>query len=364
MKIRELYCDVCKKSFPFSKTIITNHLHSNLDIDGIPINFWTPFYDYSDSEKEILTKKWSSKDLTFGDGNTNLYKDNYLSNKYKSEIFIKDETTNSTGSFKDRGFPLLLADAINEDKNKIAIPSTGNAAISLCFYARKNNLTPLIFAPKNISQKKKEIITKYADVIFDNDIIESWNHFFSYCKNHQEIYNGFTVTNIPYQQGLKNIMLEIFLQLGNKIPDWIIIPCGSGGNFVSQYQACLDLKQMKFSKKLPKFVSVQIKGADPLTVGFNKKQYKEIVILKNIKKSKAEGIIADTCFNYFKIMDILKKTKGKAISVTDKEIDLLKNKENEKIEYTSLSVFAALEKLKPFIKKGEKVVLILTAKRK
>lgn len=370
MEIKGLICDVCKKKFPFKKTTFPHHLHPELDIDGTPINFWSPICDFSDLEKKQskvfleYIPNYLNNLKFFGEGNTKLYKNEKLSEKYKCEVLIKDESSNPTGSFKDRGFPFLIADALQQGKKKIAIPSTGNAAISLCYYSRKNKLTPLIFIPETTSNNKKKIISQEAETIFDKDIIQSWNHFFSYCRENKNIYNGFTVTNIPYQQGLKSIMYEIFWQLGNKIPDWIVIPCGSGGNLVSQYQACMDLYSLNLIKKFPKFVSVQIEGGDPLTIGYNKKQYKKAVVIDNIKMSKAEGIVSDTCFNYLKIMNILKQSKGMAVSVSDEEIDLFDNKENKKFEYTSLSVLAALDKLKPFLRQEKKIVLILTAKRK
>lgn len=369
MEIQGLRCDVCKKNFPFTGATFKSHLHTELNIDGIPVNFWSPVCIFSHLEKKMVGLDFKCvpnylNPKFFGEGGTNLYKEDKLSNKYGCEILFKDESTNPTGSFKDRGFPLLLADVLYQKKNKVALPSTGNAAISLCFYARKYNVVPLIFSPNTISESKKRIISQNAEIIFDEDIVQSWNHFFAYCRKNKDIYNGFTVTNIPYQQGLKSIMFEIFWQLGRKMPDWVIVPCGSGGNLVSQYEACLNLYSLGLTKKIPRFVSVQIEGGDPLTIGFNKKQYKKAIVINNIKTSKAEGIISDTCFNYFKIMNILRKSRGMAVSVSDKDIDLLDNKKNQKYEYTSLSVLAALNKLKPFLKKKEKVVLILTAKRK
>jgi len=147
--------------------------------------------------------------------------------------------------------------------------------------------------------------------------------------------------------------------LNNKLPDWIVIPCGSGGNIVSQYQACLDLLDLGVISKLPKFVSVQIEGADPITVGYNTQQMDKVLILDNMAESKAEGIASDTCFNYFKIINILRKTNGLALSVSDSEIDAIKSYKH--LEYTSLSVFAALNKLKSMVSKNETVVLIGTA---
>ena len=374
MEISVVSCDICGRSFPLS-TGPSNHFHPEYDIDGTPINIWTPVYPLSkqkylsvlDDEKGVWKFKNYLPDFFDGtfslnEGNTPLRYLKDVSLKYSVNVLLKDESKNPTGSFKDRGMPLLMADVKRTGKIFVAIPSTGNAAVSLTTYAQHNYIQPIVFIPKTTPKVKIKKLGKNAKIIFDRDIIESWNHFFSYCKQHQEVYNAFLADNIPYQQGLKTLVFEVFLQLGNRVPDWIIIPCGSGGNIVSQYFAFKDLEQMCLIKKLPKFVSVQITGADPITVGFNNKIVDRVVVLEDMAESKAEGIASDTCFNYFKIINILNETKGRAVSVSDEEIDKVRNSDH--LEFSSLSVFAALERLKLYLKKDDQVVLIGTAKEK
>ena len=274
-------------------------------------------------------------------------------------LYIKDERTNPTGSFKDRGMPLLIADAKNKT-NTIATVSTGNAAISLTNYAKRAGFKTLIFLPKNTPQSKINLLKKSNKIILDSDLIKSYEHFVKYCKTHKEIYMGFLATNIPYMQGVKTMAYEIYEQLGNRAPDWIVIPCGSGGNLVSIYQGFVDLLNMEAINILPRFVSVQIKGADPITQGYKIGETETAVIIKAPTISKASAIASDTCFNYKKVQKILLNTHGIAISVTDTEID--KYIDSINFEYSSLSVFAAIKQIP--IKKNENVVLIGTARRR
>lgn len=375
MVIEGVYCDICQKMFKYPSAL-TKHFHPELELDGVPINFWSLSCRFSDGVKgsfnidarKIGIAKFSHylpnnlKDFTsLGEGNSPLLKCDELSSDLGFNVLLKDESVNPTASFKDRGMPLLLADVITSGKKKVGIPSTGNAAISLATYAKKCGIEPIVFIPRTISKEKDLAIREIAEVIYDEDIVESWNHFFRYCNEHPEIYNGFPTNNLPYQQGIKTITYEVYLQLNNTIPDWIVIPCGSGGNIVSQYQAYMDLLEMDVISKLPRFVCVQAEGADPITVGYESHQLDKIVVLDKMKESKAEGIASDTCFNYFKIMNILRETNGVALSVSDSEIDDVEGYDH--LEYTSLSVFAALNKLKSVVRNNETVVLIGTAGR-
>lgn len=357
MKISYLSCDVCgykaKNAF--------EHEHRELEIGGVPMNIWTAVYSLPTSLKSNQYSKGIMKFrdyIPFEIGNSISDKEGSTSlKKLEENVFLKDESQNPTGSFKDRGSVMLISDALLSNKKKVAIPSTGNAAISLGYYAERAGLESIIFVPEDISKSKKSKIESRSTVIYNKDLIKSYEKFFEFCRSNASVYNGFPVINLPYLQGLKTMAYEIFLQIGT--PDWIVIPIGSGCNITAQYQGFKDINVMGLSNKLPRFIGVQIEGADPITQGYNKKQYGRVVILNEPVESKAKAIASDTCFNYFKIMNILKKTKGFAISVTDDEIE--RTKQAPWLEFSSKSVFPALNKIKDVIKKEDVMVLIGTA---
>lgn len=361
MKISYLSCDICG----FEGKNPTEHEHRELEICGVPMNIWTLVYSLPNSLKLDTDCKGIAR-----------YKE-YIPFKIREEVvdeeghtplirlgeglFLKDESQNPTQSFKDRGMVMLVSDALKAGKKKVAIPSTGNAAISLGYYADKAGLESIVFTPEDTPLSKKEQIKKRSIAIYDKDLAKSYEHFFDFCRTDDSVYNGFPVTNLPYSQGVKTIAYEIFLQMDN-VPDWVVIPVGSGGNIVAQYQGFKDLKEMSLTDKMPKFATVQIRGADPITLGYRTKQYNDIILIETPTKSKAEAIASDTCFNYFKIMHILDKTKGEAISVTDSEIDQVDSFNS--LEYSSRSVFPALNHLSKKFGQLGSVVLLATAANK
>lgn len=370
----EILCDICqfKTKYP---TGLVSHTHPEFNVGNVPMNIWTPIYTLSknglwlsENEEGILKfKEYFPFDVSnaksYGEGFTKLtYVDNY-NDLDLHPFFLKDERDNPTGSFKDRGMPLMIADAKKSGKDKIAIPSSGNAAISLVTYAKHSGIDAIVFIPKDISEYKLRMINN-GTIIKCDDIIESYEDFFKFCDNNSDVYNGFPAANIPYLQGLKTMAYEIVMDLGTA-PDWIFIPCGSGSNIVAQYQGFTDMKKMGLITNIPRFVNVQISGADPITVGYSERQYKKPVVLNPIIDSKADALASDTNFNYLKIMQILQETNGLAVSVSDEDIERSYDEYDfaKDFDFSSLSVFAALKNVKE-MKPEDSVVLIGTAKKR
>ncbi|KUK84272.1 MAG: Pyridoxal-5'-phosphate-dependent enzyme, beta subunit [Microgenomates bacterium 39_6] len=352
-----LVCDICGKKYKYPEGL-TDHSHPEFDIGGVPVNIWTLEYDlkFKGDLSDLAPFGYGSKQYDVG--NTPLNR-TYFMGARSFNVYIKDESVNPTGSFKDRGFPFLLYDAKKSLKLKVAIPSTGNAAISLVYFSRFYQIEPIVFIPETTEKSKKRLLKEKAEVIEDKDLVRSYEHFINYCRRNPSIYNGLPVSNLSYLQGIKSISFEIFKQLG-RAPDWVIIPCGSGANIVGQYEGFRNLFEIGLIKKIPRLVPVQILGADPITVGFTKKNFSKVMVLKNPTFSRAKAIASDTCFNYFKIMKILRATNSLPVSVTDLEIEKYA-KIYPGYEFSSLSVFAALEKIKTKIDKNETVVLVVTA---
>ncbi len=366
MHIESVTCDVCRGEFSYPDGI-TTHKHNELDIGGVPMNIWTPNYNLPKGRLSVLEEhgilKFKNylprikKETVDYECSTPLVE---LKND-KFQVLLKDEGKNPTGSFKDRGMPLLVSDAIYMEKKSIALPSTGNAAKSLVYYAKKADIEAILFVPESsIPTIQQEDGIRFVP---NKDLKQAYENFFLFCRDREDVYNGFPVTNIPYSQGLKTLSYELYMDLEENIPDWVIMPCGSGGNVVSSYQGFLDLYDIGLINKLPKLVTVQIEGADPITVGFNNQQFNRVVVLDDPKDSRAHAIASDTCFNYHKIMRILQDTNGMAVSVTDSEIEAYQGKYDE-FEFSSLSVFPALDKISDVIGENEKVVLVATAKSK
>lgn len=358
----KLKCDICEREFSYPYEL-NHHKHSNLELDGVPVNFWTLIIE---KEKNRINKynnifkycdyPFVKKHLSLGEGNTPLI-------ELKKGLYIKDESVNPTGSFKDRGMPLLMNEALYFKKDKIAICSTGNAAISLINYSKKYKLKSIVFVPKDISEKKKEELSNSSKIYYSDNIIKCFEDFFEYCNSNDEVFNGFLSTNQSYFLGLGTISYEIFEQLNYSVPDYIFIPCASGGNVVAQYNVWKKLLSEGLISRMPKLIFVQIEGGNPIEQGFKKRIQDELYIIKDPIESKTI-LSSDTCFNYFKIYKMIEEGSVIPISISDNDINNLDYEDKNKYDFTSLAALSAYKKFKDKIDENEIVVVIMTAKNR
>lgn len=100
-----------------------------------------------------------------------IFKSLYLSNRFKSEIFVCDETKNPTGSHKDRSFSVWLKKIKSEQKcaTGLVISSSGNAAASAAYFAQKHRLPLVIFLARNVAPDK---LAKIQNVIQRTGLIK------------------------------------------------------------------------------------------------------------------------------------------------------------------------------------------------
>ena len=85
--------------------------------------------------------------VSLGEGSTPLVRSARLSERLGAEIFLKLESSNPTGSFKDRGMTVAVSKALEEGAQAVICASTGNTASSAAAYAARAGLPALILQP-------------------------------------------------------------------------------------------------------------------------------------------------------------------------------------------------------------------------
>src|SRR6185437_7568015 len=88
---------------------------------------------------------------TLGEGWTPLHRASRLASELGgTNVWIKDEGCNPTGSFKARGLSAAVTVAKNLGLQKLAVPSAGNAGGALAAYAALAGLEAHIFMPDDV----------------------------------------------------------------------------------------------------------------------------------------------------------------------------------------------------------------------
>ncbi|MDQ2746591.1 MAG: pyridoxal-phosphate dependent enzyme, partial [Acidobacteriota bacterium] len=88
---------------------------------------------------EVLPVEHAENVVSFGEGFTPIFKTDRLAATLpvKLNLYIKDESTNPTQSFKARGMTAAVSMAKELGVAKVAAPSAGNAAGALAAYAAR-----------------------------------------------------------------------------------------------------------------------------------------------------------------------------------------------------------------------------------
>ena len=154
----------------------------------------------------------------------------------------------------------------------------------------------------------------------------------------------------PYRlEGQKTAAFEIVDELG-KAPDILCIPVGNAGNITAYHMGF-----EQYEKGMPSFIGVQAEGAAPLVLG------------KIVEKPEtvATAIRIGNPARGKQALEVVQKTKGKILAVSDTEIlDAQKMLASEGIwvEPASAAGLAGLfkETHTGFDLKGKKVVLVCT----
>lgn len=316
---------------------------------------------YEGKKKVAILKKELSPlgeiNFSLGEGNTPLYQ-LFLGEK-EPQIYLKDESTNPTGVYKDRETALMIGEALSKNKKAVTIASCGNAASSLAVYAHQANLDCLLFITGGSSPEKiNQMLAHSAKIVALKDAI--YERVYEKHIDLSDIFEGKGIVNCDpsknhlQKHGSKTIAYELLTQL-NSCPDYVLMPVGNGTLLSGVYYGFKELEQLGLIKKVPQLYAVQIKGGDPITQGFQKQMFTSPTVETNPVHSLCEGIIAEASYEYLAVMDALLKSKGGAISVTDQEVALayanFVNQEKEIIqkgcipEPTSAVVLAAVKKI-------------------
>src|SRR5438105_10442450 len=168
-----------------------------------------------------------------------------LSSREFPNVFIKDEGLNPTGSFKARGLSAAVTMAKQYGQRKLAIPSAGNAASALAAYAAAAGLEAHIFMPQDVPRANREECESYgAHVTLVQGLISDCARLVTERKDKEGWFDLSTLKE-PYRvEGKKTMAYELFEQLGGKLPDAIIFPCGGGVGVIALWKAFEEMEQL------------------------------------------------------------------------------------------------------------------------
>ncbi len=254
-------------------------------------------------------------------GFTRLLQANNLGNALGIDnLWVKDDSTNPTNSFKDRVVACALSAAREFHSKVFACPSTGNLANAVAAAGARAGLKTVVFIPSNLEKPKQVNSAVYTDsLVAVEGNYDDVNKLASEIAGEEDGWAFVNVNVRPYYaEGSKTLGYEIAEQLGWRLPDQIVIPVASGSQLTKVDKAFQELIALGLVEDKPyKVYGAQATGCSPVSVAF--KEGHEIVRPvkpDTIAKSLAIGNPADAVY----VLDICRRTGGAVEDVTDDEI--------------------------------------------
>jgi threonine synthase len=237
-----------------------------------------------------------------------------------SDLWVKDDSTNPTNSFKDRVVACALSAAVELGAKVFACPSTGNLANAVAAAGARAGIKTVVFIPSDLEHPKQVNSAVYTDsLVAVEGTYDDVNRLASEIAGEEDGWAFVNVNVRPfYAEGSKTLGYEIAEQLGWRLPDQIVIPVASGSQLTKIDKAFGELVTLGLVEDKPyKVYGAQATGCSPVSRAF-KDGHDVIRPVKpdTIAKSLAIGNPADGPY----VLDICRRTGGAVEDITDDEV--------------------------------------------
>jgi len=271
--------------------------------------------------REVLPVVHDENIVTLGEGWTPLIPVPRIGERLGlSQLYIKDESLNPTGAFKARGLCMAISMARELGVKKVAIPSAGNAAGAMAAYAARAGIEAHIFMPRDTPAANRiECLEMGAHVTLIDGLITDCG---AEVARRRESEGWFDVSTLkePYRiEGKKTMGYELAEQFEWELPDVILYPTGGGTGLVGMWKAFDEMERMGWiGSRRPRMITVQAAGCAPIVRAFEK-GWNEAPEFENAY-TVASGLRVPKAIGDFLMLDILRRSGGGAVAVTDEEM--------------------------------------------
>jgi threonine synthase len=318
--------------------------------------------------RELLPILNSENQISLGEGDTPLLSVPRLENELgHSNLFVKDESSNPTGSFKARGLAAAISKAKELGVGKVIIPTAGNAGGAMAAYAARAGLRAHIFMPKDTPYANiEESRMVGAEVTLVDGLISDAAKLAG-IKSREEGWFDLSTFKEPYRvEGKKVMGFELAESFGWRLPDVIIYPTGGGTGLVGMCKAFDELEALGWleNSQRPRMVAVQADGCAPVVKAFE--QGASFCDFWTNAHTLASGLRVPKSFADHLILQDLYQSQGKAVAVSDQAIlDAQKQLGNLEGIFAAPEGAATLAALKELLKQNwlrpdERIILFNT----
>jgi threonine synthase len=373
--VEGLKCRECARTYPAEALHVCEFCFGPLEVD----------YDYEAIAASVSRERiaagpqtiWRYADLLPADGNapvdlgagfTPLVRADRLAAELGlGELWIKNDTVNPTGSFKDRVVSVALTKARELGFKVAACASTGNLANSVAAHAARAGMKSVVFIPHDLEAGKVVTTAVYGGQLIA--VEGNYDDVNRLCAELTSEHPTWAFVNVNvrtyYAEGSKTLAFEVAEQLGWQAPDHVVVPIASGSQLVKIGKGFRELHKVGLLDDEPtvRISGAQAAGCSPVATAFAEGvDHVRPVKPSTIAKSLAIGNPADGWY----ALDTVRSSGGAVASVTDDEIvagiRLLAQTEGIFAETAGGVTIATLAKLaeQGVVRRDERVVAYVT----
>ena len=235
-------------------------------------------------------------------------------------LWVKDERSNPTHSFKDRVVAVALAAALEMGYRVLACPSTGNLANAVAAAAAKAGIESVVLIPANLEPEKIAASAVYGGLLVKVEGgYDDVNRLACELAEEREDWAFVNVNVRPYYaEGSKTIGYEIAEDLGWRLPRQIVVPVASGAQLVKIDKAFREFGELGLVPESDvRVFGAQASGCAPVSAAYAAgDDVVQPVRPDTIAKSLAIGNPADGPY----VLDVVRRTGGLVADAPDPEI--------------------------------------------
>jgi threonine synthase len=373
--VESLRCRECRRTYPLEALHVCEFCFGPLEVD----------YDYDAIAAAVSRERiaagpttiWRYADLlpasgsspvNLGAGLTPLVRADRLAAELGlGELWIKNDTLNPTGSFKDRVVSVALTKARELGFKVAACASTGNLANSVAAHAARAGMRSVVFIPHDLEAGKVVATAVYGGTLVA--VEGNYDDVNRLCAELTGEHPSWAFVNVNvrtyYAEGSKTLAFEVAEQLGWQVPDHVVVPVASGSQLTKVHKGFRELHLVGLLDEEPevRVSGAQAAGCSPVAVAFA--EGSDVVRPQRpstIAKSLAIGNPADGWY----ALDVVRSTGGAVAAVSDDEIvegiRLLARTEGIFAETAGGVTIATLGKLAAagVVRRDERVVAFVT----
>jgi threonine synthase len=236
------------------------------------------------------------------------------------ELWLKDDTRNPTGSFKDRVVSCALSSARRLGFTTAACASTGNLATSVAAHAAFIGWPSVTIIPSDLEKSKIAMTAIFGGTVLG--VEGNYDDVNRLCVELVAEHPDWAFANVNlrpyYAEGSKTLAFEITEQLGWKLPAQVVVPVASGSQLTKVAKGFKEFIELGLVEgEAPILFGAQATGCSPVATAFS--EGAEVITPQRpntIARSLAIGNPADGPY----VLDELRTHGGDIGSVPDSEI--------------------------------------------